>query len=1174
MGKSFFRISGKVFLCIAGTALGLMILLEVILSGAVLTRIVDGIASEYVDGDIHFGKVRASLFRRFPATTLTLEDFHITYPADRFDLAEKAGVQGHLMYRGCGQEADTLASFRRFSVGINPFSLIRGTVDVPYMRLDHPRIFAHSYADGSANWNIFKTGNASDRTEDSISAEASDSAAAEAGEGSISKIAIGRIMMTGRPHIVYTDSRDTVFAMINLKRLMLAGKIKSDNVRRSRIGLTMDSMFVAGRLGRDTIAAGIDRLYLHEEGRAVKVEAAAKAFLATASMGRIKVPLSIDGTVAFPKDSVLAVHTDDLKVKVLNIPVHMKADARLGEAISFDARASIPRTGLKHPDFPGQELTLKMDIGARTDSRGRINVDIDDFRAGIKGVGLSVKGKVRDALGEDPLIEVNGNLSAALDTVVRFLPDTLGIEAAGVVKASVLGQARLSQLDIYNFSKSSLTGEMTGDSITVRMPADTINATVEGLRIFLGPEDRTSRRDSTKTVKLMGISGEIASADISYKDALMLKASDFRISAKNVMSADTTVKTHPFSGRVSAGKLMLRDSEGAVIRLNESSNSFNIFPKKGQPKVPVLTLTSRNKGVFVKADAGRVVMSNANIRAKAAMNTVERRKKMREFRDSLAKAYPDIPRDSLFRHMMAQKGPRAELPEWMKEEDFRSQDIDISLDKSIAKYFRDWDLDGRFSIEKGILMTPYFPLRNTLQGFDLTFSNDRIGIEKFAAKSGDSDISATGELTGLRRALLGRRGMLKLDADIVSNGMNANQLLAAYSTGSNYKPVADEAAGDEEVSDEEYMEQIILDTAAVVAAPSLIVVPANLNAEISLKASDIAYSDLLISTATAGLLMKERCIQIRETKALTNMGDISMEGFYATQSKKDIKAGFSLNFKDITAEKVINLMPAIDTLMPLLKSFGGLLNCEVAATTRLDTAMNIIMPSINGILRIGGDNLTIKDNEMFRKMARLLVFKNTKEGRIDKMTVEGVIKDSKVEVFPFILEMDRYMLGLSGVQNMDMSFRYHASLIKSPFLVKLGMDIYGPDFDNMKFKIGKPKYKSRNVPVFSAVIDDTKVNLVESMRNVFDKGVDAVMKESAAQKAIEDHKKSIGYVQAVDQKMEELSADEQKQLETEQQGEYVSTSLDMTVKEDDTTEKKADMTEAKTDMTEKEGNSK
>ncbi|MBR6598904.1 MAG: hypothetical protein IKK88_01220, partial [Oscillospiraceae bacterium] len=96
--------------------------------------------------------------------------------------------------------------------------------------------------------------------------------------------------------------------------------------------------------------------------------------------------------------------------------------------------------------------------------------------------------------------------------------------------------------------------------------------------------------------------------------------------------------------------------------------------------------------------------------------------------------------------------------------------------------------------------------------------------------------------------------------------------------------------------------------------------------------------------------MKERCILLTNTQALSNMGEIDLEGFYATRSKEDLKTGFSINFKDITAEKVINLMPSIDTLMPLLKSFGGMLNCEVAATADLDTNMNVVMPSINGIM--------------------------------------------------------------------------------------------------------------------------------------------------------------------------------------------------------------------------------
>jgi hypothetical protein len=263
------------------------------------------------------------------------------------------------------------------------------------------------------------------------------------------------------------------------------------------------------------------------------------------------------------------------------------------------------------------------------------------------------------------------------------------------------------------------------------------------------------------------------------------------------------------------------------------------------------------------------------------------------------------------------------------------------------------------------------------------------------------------------------------------------------------------------------------------------------------------------------------------------MGKAEFEGFYSTRTKKDIRTGFNFNLMDVTSEKVIAMMPAIDTIMPLLKSFSGLIDCQMAATASLDTCMNILTPSINGVVRIEGEDLTMKDNEVFSSLAQKLKFKNRKEGRIDKMTVEGVIKDNTLEVFPFILDLDRYTLALSGLQNMDMSYKYHVSIIRSPIVFKVGVDIYGPDFDNMKFKIGKPKYRTTDVPVFTAVIDQTRINLAESIRGIFEKGVEIAVKENERQDAINAHKENIGYVNAAEQEMEELTAEEQRQLEEE-----------------------------------------
>ena len=484
---------------------------------------------------------------------------------------------------------------------------------------------------------------------------------------------------------------------------------------------------------------------------------------------------------------------------------------------------------------------------------------------------------------------------------------------------------------------------------------------------------------------------------------------------------------------------------------------------------------------------------------------------------------------------MAKQGRQGgAMPGWLKEDDFRKQDINFRLDETIAKYFREWDLNGRLKVEKGMLMTPHFPLRNSLQGFEGYFNNNQIRIDTLGIKAGQSVLAAKGSLTGIQKILSGRgRNMLNLDVDITSKGIDANELMKAYTLGSRFNPESiDEGLSD--ASDEEYMEIITSDTTALSSEVStLLVVPSNINANIRLNAENITYSDLAIEKLTANAIMKERCLQITNTSAISNFGDISFDGFYATRSKSDIKTGFNIQFDDITAENVISLMPAVDTLMPILKSFYGRLNCEIAATAQLDTNMNILTPSINGIMRITGDDLAIKDSPMFKSLARKLLFKNKNEGHIEHMSVEGIIADSVVEIFPFIIKMDRYTLALSGIQNLDMSFKYHISLIKSPFLLRLGLDITGEDFDNWKFRIGKPKYKNAEVPVFSSVIDETKVNLVKSIKDIFRKGVDAAMREHNLN-SIKEFKRRTNYVRAVDQQIEALSAEEQKQLEEEE----------------------------------------
>ena len=1156
---------------IIGIWIALLILLQVALSPSILTKVMNRYAAEYIEADLKFGNAYVSVFERFPKVSLTLEDFSLTYPSDRFAMKEKLGAQGHLMRAGRGESADTLAAFRKFTISLSTPALLSGTIRLPYIALDKPRIFAHAYADGSANWNIFgATENADTIGTTDINKDSS----------SLPRISLGTIRFTNHPHIVYTDSRDTVFAMIDLKGMEFDGRIHTRNISRNRLGLRLDSMFVAGRLKADTLALGVDRFHIDEKDGHMDIRTEFKTHMATRSFGRLRIPVTMEGRMHFPKDSVPALRLEDFTAEIASIPVKADAQIRLmqgrtgidadiningcriqgvmdgfiknfipeaadittdaslnmdidirgsydhisGRLPDINVNVNVPESKTRHKAFD-RDIRMFMKMQAETGSKGEIDINLDTIDVFSAGMGFSANGRVHDLLGKDPAFKVNGKMSAAFDSLKVFLPDTLQIESKGRLIAGIDGTIRMSQANMYNFSKADLKGYIKGDSIVLRSPVDTIDIALAGIDITLGPESRTSRRDSTKTFRLIGVTGNMAKFDINYRNLLTAQGEEIFISAKNSASADTS-RINPLSGMFKAKTLSVKDAASSRIRVKNTTNRFLLMPKKEHPDIPVMSLTSSNERIFVSTQSNRAMVSDAQMKVKAAMNTVERRKRISSYLDSLANVYPDIPRDSLFAHSRAQRASRP-VPEWMKEEDFKKQDIDIRLDESVAKYFREWDLDGKISVRNGFVMTPYLPLRNRLDKFEGHFTNNEIGLDSLRLVLGDSEIEAHGKLTGLRRALL-RKGLIKADLNIGTQKIDADQLLTAYQKGMRFNP--DNLKVSEEVNDEEFLEIVTSDTTSIASESSLLVVPSNVNADITLNASGVTYHDLVIDRMTAELIMKERCVQITNTSASTNMGDISLDAFYSTRTKKDLKTGFSISFKDITAEKVINLMPAVDSLMPMLKSFKGLLNCEVSATAELDTMMNVVMPSIDGVMRIGGKNLTISDSELYTSLAKKLMFKNKEEGRINSMTVEGLIRNSTLEVFPFVMKMDRYTLAMSGVQNLDQSFRYHASLIKSPFLIKLGVDLYGDNFDDMSFKIGKAKYKSEDVPVFSTVIDKTKVNLLQSIRGIYEKGVDNAIEENRKATEMQNFIKKIGYVRAVDQKLEGLSEEEEKQL--------------------------------------------
>jgi hypothetical protein len=377
----------------------------------------------------------------------------------------------------------------------------------------------------------------------------------------------------------------------------------------------------------------------------------------------------------------------------------------------------------------------------------------------------------------------------------------------------------------------------------------------------------------------------------------------------------------------------------------------------------------------------------------------------------------------------------------------------------------------------------YFPIPMYMDASHLKFDTNHITLTDACLHLGKSDFTLNGEISRIRRAFL-RGGKLKGDFQLKSDYIDCNQLLYALNQGMSYAESDTLSSFSEENLSllENQLVQDSLQAVPVDTTNQLIVLPAFLDMALHTHAKRIDFKDLQLEQVQGEVVLRDQSINLSKLDMQSNMGKGNLTMTYAPISEQEATAGFDLNLEEIQVERLISLFPSMDTLMPMLRSFEGVLDCQIITTCRLDSTLSVIMPSINASCYLHGNEMVLLDGETFTEISKTLMFKNKERNMIDSISVDLAIKDNQIEVFPFLIEMDRYRVAVGGTHNLDMTFNYHVSVLKSPVPFKLGIDITG-NLDDFKFKVTKCKYKDLFQPAKQAELDSTRTNIRKTLQD-------------------------------------------------------------------------------------------
>jgi hypothetical protein len=200
------------------------------------------------------------------------------------------------------------------------------------------------------------------------------------------------------------------------------------------------------------------------------------------------------------------------------------------------------------------------------------------------------------------------------------------------------------------------------------------------------------------------------------------------------------------------------------------------------------------------------------------------------------------------------------------------------------------------------------------------------------------------------------------------------------------------------------------------------------------------------------------------------------------QRRNHLYLGLALHLYDIEIGALLRMFPAIDTIMPMLQSFGGKGNFHFAGDVYVDSMYNVKPSTVRAAASISGTDMVLMDSEMFSRIARPLRFRKQTENKVDSLSVEFDVFGEEIQVYPFLIVMDRYKVVVGGRHYLDMTFDYNISVVQSPLPFRLAVNVTGTP-DRFRFKLSRSKFPQFYRPSSQRIVESRERELRRIIRD-------------------------------------------------------------------------------------------
>ena len=381
--------------------------------------------------------------------------------------------------------------------------------------------------------------------------------------------------------------------------------------------------------------------------------------------------------------------------------------------------------------------------------------------------------------------------------------------------------------------------------------------------------------------------------------------------------------------------------------------------------------------------------------------------------------------------------------------------VNASVDENKKKtdFLNRWNPSADFTLGNAVVQVDGIDEDIKISNIDFLFNSHELDFKKSTFRLGKSDFSLQGSVIGIKEWVEDHKNLMKGEMQLTSNFADINEILDLTSGlgHSDAEPSVPEsiegveATVTENTTDDPFM------------------VPEGIDFNFVLNTKKALYDNFDLNNLNGTMTVKDGTLILREIGFTNKAAEMQLTALYQSPRKNNLYLAMDFHLLRVQINDLLTMIPYIDTLVPMLKTFDGQAEFHIGAETRLTSNYQPKISTFRAAADIEGKNLTVKDKFTFTKITDMLDISTNGQYRVDSLDVQLTAFKDEIDLWPSQIAIGKYKVTVDGRMKLDKNGEYHLSVTQSPLPVRLGLMISGP-LNNLEYKLEGCKYPNLYKP--------------------------------------------------------------------------------------------------------------